>query len=62
MKGLTQPWKPVIVDVKLQNLKANHNGIKLLIMSPIPVIVDVKLQNLKANHNKMYVLTKSILL
>ena len=42
---------PVIVDVKLQNLKANHNESVLRSVIAFPVIVDVKLQNLKANHN-----------
>ena len=44
-------FPPVIVDVKLQNLKANHNRGRVHIPRRPPVIVDVKLQNLKANHN-----------
>ena len=44
---------PVIVDVKLQNLKANHNTRAAFVAGDLPVIVDVKLQNLKANHNRL---------
>ena len=44
---------PVIVDVKLQNLKANHNGNWARTIHRPPVIVDVKLQNLKANSNDL---------
>ena len=51
MKTNIAIWGPVIVDVKLQNLKANHNGTSPKALMTIPVIVDVKLQNLKANHN-----------
>ena len=42
---------PVVGDVKLQNLKANHNEGRARVVVDDPVVGDVKLQNLKANHN-----------
>ena len=46
-------FSPVIVDVKLQNLKANHNDIIPALEPVLPVIVYVKLQNLKVNSNDL---------
>ena len=42
----------VIALVKLENLKAIHNGIPLHLMICLVVIALVKLENLKAIHNK----------
>ena len=43
--------KVVIALVKLENLKAIHNGIDNFLQSCIVVIALVKLENLKAIHN-----------
>ena len=42
MKTNIAIWGPVIVDVKLQNLKANHNPPHQHRRPSLPVIVDVK--------------------
>ena len=41
----------VLASMKVRNLKANHNVMRVRVMRLVAVLASMKVRNLKANHN-----------